>query len=290
MALRSTNLPATLTTVIATAALTTRASRSPDRHADRMALTAMLEQFVQAPESLLQSLVTIALRVTGAHSAGISLLRENQSHASEFYWPAIAGAWTPYIGGTTPRDFSPCGIVLDQNGPQLFAHPERYYEYLLPAQPPLVEVLLAPFHVGGQGVGTVWIVSHTEDRRFDAEDARRLESLAKCAAGAFQILTSFDRGITLQVVCAGIQRALARVNAMIETPPNGFDRVLSGRERTVVHLLAQGYTNKAIAEALGVSAKTIETYRARASDKLGCRNRADFVRYARGQGWSDEGL
>src|SRR5260370_28340034 len=30
-------------------------------------------------------------------------------------WAAIAGAWQPHIGGGTPRDFGPCGDVLDRN-------------------------------------------------------------------------------------------------------------------------------------------------------------------------------
>lgn len=60
---------------------------------------------------------------------------------------------------------------------------------------------------------------------------------------------------------------------------------LSEREREVVQLVAHGYSNKEIAEKLGVSVKTIETYRYRATDKLGLHGRADLVRYAIDQGW-----
>ena len=59
---------------------------------------------------------------------------------------------------------------------------------------------------------------------------------------------------------------------------------LSSREREVLKLLALGHTNQAIAEQLFLSVKTIETYRARLSDKLGLKTRAELVRYALGIG------
>jgi len=55
---------------------------------------------------------------------------------------------------------------------------------------------------------------------------------------------------------------------------------LSLRERSVVHLVAEGKTNKEMADALGVSAKTIEVHRAAALRKLKLRTTADLVRYA----------
>lgn len=56
--------------------------------------------------------------------------------------------------------------------------------------------------------------------------------------------------------------------------------LLSPREQQVLALLAHGYTNRAVAERLSLSVKTIETYRARLGEKLGLRNRADLVRFA----------
>ena len=55
---------------------------------------------------------------------------------------------------------------------------------------------------------------------------------------------------------------------------------LSEREKEVLHLLARGYTNQQIADALFLSVKTIETYRARLMEKLELRTRAELVRYA----------
>lgn len=60
---------------------------------------------------------------------------------------------------------------------------------------------------------------------------------------------------------------------------------LSEREAEVLKLVAQGFSNKQIACHLALSIKTVETYKARAAEKLGLRSRADIVRYGVLQGW-----
>jgi DNA-binding NarL/FixJ family response regulator len=60
---------------------------------------------------------------------------------------------------------------------------------------------------------------------------------------------------------------------------------LSEREAEVIKQVARGHTNQEIADRLGLSVKTVETYRARAMEKLGLANRAALVRYALEKGW-----
>ncbi|HET6870978.1 MAG TPA: response regulator transcription factor [Solirubrobacteraceae bacterium] len=55
---------------------------------------------------------------------------------------------------------------------------------------------------------------------------------------------------------------------------------LTPREQEVVKLVAEGYTNKQIAETLFISEKTVERHRANILDKLGMRDRVDLTRYA----------
>lgn len=62
---------------------------------------------------------------------------------------------------------------------------------------------------------------------------------------------------------------------------------LSDREREVLIGIARGFSNKEIAATLGLSVKTVETYKARFAEKLGLRGRVDIVRYASRQGWLD---
>jgi DNA-binding NarL/FixJ family response regulator len=63
------------------------------------------------------------------------------------------------------------------------------------------------------------------------------------------------------------------------------ENTLSMREGETVRLIAQGYSNKEIASQLALSVKTVETYKARAMEKLGLQNRAGLVRYALERGW-----
>jgi two-component system response regulator NreC len=55
---------------------------------------------------------------------------------------------------------------------------------------------------------------------------------------------------------------------------------LSEREREVLRQVARGYTNQQIADDIGLSVKTVESYRARLMKKLGLKERADLVRLA----------
>jgi DNA-binding NarL/FixJ family response regulator len=63
---------------------------------------------------------------------------------------------------------------------------------------------------------------------------------------------------------------------------------LSEREEEVLKLAAQGFSNKEAAAKLDLSIKTVETYKARAAEKLGLRTRAEIVRYGAGRGWLEE--
>ncbi len=55
---------------------------------------------------------------------------------------------------------------------------------------------------------------------------------------------------------------------------------LSRRERQVLELIAQGHTYREVAERLHISVQSVATYRARFSEKLRLRTRAEIVRYA----------
>jgi DNA-binding NarL/FixJ family response regulator len=56
--------------------------------------------------------------------------------------------------------------------------------------------------------------------------------------------------------------------------------VLTNRERQLVQLIAEGYTNKQIANLLKISLKTVETHRAAIMRKLEFASVAELVRYA----------
>jgi signal transduction histidine kinase len=174
-----------LDSVLTTAELRRRPSRPANYQAENQALVGLMQELVNSPSSVLQKLVDTALELCGAHSAGISLVEE-EAGQKIFRWHAIAGRWAPFVWGTTPREYSPCGTVLDYNCTLLFSKAHRYYSQFAAVEPLLIEALLVPFYVGGVAVGTIWVVAHDETRLFDAEDQRTLENLGKFAAMAYQ--------------------------------------------------------------------------------------------------------
>ena len=108
-----------LEAILRTEELHRRPWRSPDYEKENRALVALAIVLADSPHTILQTLAEKALEVMQADSAGLSLLTKDDKR---FYWAAIAGAWQPHIGGGTPRDFGPCGDVLDRNVPMLFTH------------------------------------------------------------------------------------------------------------------------------------------------------------------------
>ncbi|MBM3269754.1 MAG: response regulator transcription factor [Candidatus Sericytochromatia bacterium] len=59
---------------------------------------------------------------------------------------------------------------------------------------------------------------------------------------------------------------------------------LSERETAVLRMMAAGFAYKEIADRLGISTKTVETYRERIKEKLGLSSRSEIVRFALEQG------
>jgi DNA-binding NarL/FixJ family response regulator len=70
---------------------------------------------------------------------------------------------------------------------------------------------------------------------------------------------------------------LTRQGARWEAPPH---ESLSDREYQVLRLLGSGLTISDIGRELGLSVKTVSTYRARVLDKLGMKSNAELMRYA----------
>jgi PAS domain S-box-containing protein len=175
--------------------------RPPDHAKENSALVALVSALADSPHTILQTLADKVLEILRAESAGLSLLTKDEKR---FHWAAIAGAWRPHIGGGTPRDFGPCGDVLNHNIPMLFTHWERRYPYLSAAMPLAEEGLLVPFYASGKAVGTIWAIAHNSGRQFDAEDLRLLESMGRFASAAYQTVESIEN---LKLEVAARERA-----------------------------------------------------------------------------------
>ena len=73
-------------------------------------------------------------------------------------------------------------------------------------------------------------------------------------------------------------------NKVYKGEPQG--KPLSQREIQVLSLVANGYTNKEIANELAISVKTVESHKTNSMQKLDLKSRAEIVDYARFRGWT----
>jgi DNA-binding NarL/FixJ family response regulator len=98
------------------------------------------------------------------------------------------------------------------------------------------------------------------------------------AAGAHGFVAKSDVSRTLLAAVGAAARGISfvtpRVAGLASTRP------LTGREREVLQLLAEGLTTREVADRLGIRAKTVETHRASLRHKLRLHGFAELVRYA----------
>lgn len=92
----------------------------------------------------------------------------------------------------------------------------------------------------------------------------------------------------IRTVCRGNTYLSPEIsNVMVESYLAGCDTqepCLADRERQVLQLIAEGKTNKDIADMLGITVKTAESHRAHVMEKLQIHDTAGLVRYAIRQG------
>ena len=173
-----------LENVVVTAQLQQRPPRPVDLQRENAAFQELAGHLTSEPDAFLQKLVEITVKLCDADTVGISLEQTADNGEKIFRWVAMAGELKHLIGGTTPRNFSPCGVCVDQNQPLLMDHLDRFYPYFREAPRPFVEALLLPWAVSGGPVGTLWVVVHSDRRKFDREDVRLMNCLAGFASGA----------------------------------------------------------------------------------------------------------
>ena len=94
------------------------------------------------------------------------------------------------------------------------------------------------------------------------------------------LLDSIRRALALAVEQRSLQARQAEVATRLA--------LLTPREHEVMEMVADGRSNKEIANALGVSAKTVEAHRARVMEKTGARSLAELVRMVLTANLADE--
>ncbi|HLF90909.1 MAG TPA: response regulator transcription factor [Anaerolineales bacterium] len=127
------------------------------------------------------------------------------------------------------------------------------------------------------------------------EDYEMVREAIQAGAAGYIIKRAADSELTnaIQAVSRGelyvhpaMTRALLNPQTQ-DTAKSIGGESLTSRELEVLRLLAQGYTNKQIAEELSVSVRTVETHRANITGKLNIRSRVELLRYATKHGLID---
>lgn len=85
-----------------------------------------------------------------------------------------------------------------------------------------------------------------------------------------------DVYLSRKTVSGLLRRVIRRQDDSVRSPTEW----LTDREKTVFTKLGMGLSIRAIAQELGLSRKTVETYRRRAKEKLGCSSVEELVQYA----------
>ncbi len=172
--------------VLITPQLIIRSSRAPDHAAENRAFAALAQEMAVNPGGVLQKCALLAMELCRADSAGISILEPGET-GGIFRWHSTVGAFAGNFNGTIPQEASPCGVVIARDSVLLFEQAERFFPALHGLEPRIHENLLAPWHMNGEAKGTLWVMKHTSEGRFDGEDARILVSLGRFASAAHQM-------------------------------------------------------------------------------------------------------
>ncbi|MFQ5854459.1 MAG: response regulator [Anaerolineae bacterium] len=126
------------------------------------------------------------------------------------------------------------------------------------------------------------------------EDTSLLQEAMRAGAAGYIVKRAVESELinAIRAVWRGdlyVHPAMTRalLKDLTPSPTSDEDPVepLTPREIEVLRLIAQGYTNRQIAETLTISIRTVETHRANLMGKLGLRSRVELVRYARERGW-----
>jgi hypothetical protein len=172
--------------VLITEALAVRRKREADYAIESGALTLLARQLAEDPAALPQRLAMLTLDLCHAHSAGITMYGRGAS-GDPLRFVAIRGPLSVCAGKFSAAADSFWATPLRGNAVMLFKTPARVFADLLEFEPAIFEALVVPCTKEGAAIGAIWAISHTPDKRFDAQDARLLRSMSPFVSAARQL-------------------------------------------------------------------------------------------------------
>ena len=186
--------------VLITRELARRPARAPDHAAEARTLGTLARSLANEPAGSLHAVADAALVLCRAEAAVVEIVEQGFEGGS-VRRVAVAGAVPPPLTDRIPVEASPSGVVVRSGETQLFDRVERRFPAF--AGEPLVhESLVASWRIDPGSAGALWVLAHGAERRFDAEDARLLATLAHFASAAWRAALGTRQGAVMEMAAA----------------------------------------------------------------------------------------
>ena len=186
---------------------------------------------------------------------------------TESGWEICAEAATGREAVEAAKKFTPQVVVMDISMPEL--NGLEATRQILKACPP-TEVLILSMHESEELVRQI-VEAGARGYLLKSDAGRDLVAAVQALSGHKVYFTSRVADLVLS--------SPSRLHAQASAQRIPRSR-LTAREREIVQLLAEGRSNKEVADALQISTKTAETHRANIMRKLNLASFSELVRYA----------
>jgi hypothetical protein len=177
-----------------------------DIGAQMAGLQRLSRALLEKPDTILQELVSAAVDLCGADSAGISVEKEDGSDKEFYHWIATAGEYSGFLNAILPRNPSACGLCLERGHPQHFTVSKKFFDILGVEAPLVTDGILLPWKTE-ETRGTIFVMAHGRTEAFDENDARLMTMLADFAAMGYRQQKQQARLIVQERAAAAAQMA-----------------------------------------------------------------------------------
>jgi hypothetical protein len=161
---------------------------------------------LENPDTILEELVSAAVDLCGADSAGISIEKENGSDTEFYHWIATAGDYSGFLNAILPRYPSACGLCLERGHGQHFTVSKKFFDILGVEAPLVTDGILLPWKTEDTR-GTIFVMAHGRTEAFDENDARMMTMLADFAAMGYRQQKQQARLVAHERAAAAAQMA-----------------------------------------------------------------------------------
>jgi hypothetical protein len=200
---------------------------------------------LENPDTILQELVSAAVDLCGADSAGISIEKEDGSNKEFYHWIATAGAYSGFLNAILPRYPSACGVCLERGHAQHFTVSKKFFDILGVEAPLVTDGILLPWNTEDTR-GTIFVMAHGRGEAFDENDARMMTMLADFAAMGFKQKKQQARFVAQERAAAAAQMAnkLAHeINNPLQSMTNTAYLVEQGIPEVDMKVLGRGLSS-----------------------------------------------